>query len=301
MKDSYRHISLAKLCRLLGVTRQAYYQHFWAASDTTTQEELVLKEVQQLRKLHPALGGRKLYYLLQPFFMEHQIKLGRDGLFDLLACNGLLVRRKRRCVKTTQSRHWLKKYPNLTRQWKPTAPHQLWVADITYVPIKYDFAYLSLITDAYSHKILGYQVADNLSAIHTLDALKMALKGSNAGQGIIHHSDRGIQYCSTTYVEMMKRYNLQISMSEDGDPLENAVAERINGIIKNEYLQFYRIISIKDLKQLMPVIIERYNCKRPHLSIQMLTPEHVHTHKLLVNRSWAKKQTPNIVNPIQEQ
>lgn len=298
MKDSYRHVSLARFCRLLGITRQAYYQHFWSAMDTTTQETLVLQRVGELRGLHPAMGGRKLYYLLQPFFLEHHIKMGRDGLFDLLACNGLLVRKRRRSVKTTQSHHWLKKYPNVTKHWKPTAPRQLWVADITYVPIKEDFAYLNLITDAYSHKIVGYKVARSLESTHTLEALKMAISSQKAAPGLIHHSDRGIQYCSSKYVDLLHKHGLTISMSETGDPLENAVAERINGIIKDEYLKHYCLTSLGDLIRLMPIIVERYNCLRPHLSIEMLTPDQVHTHQLLVNKQWPKKQSSNIVTPI---
>jgi len=191
MKDIYRAISLTRLCRLLGITRQAYYKHFWEVSDITVEHELVLKQVTEIRQTHPAVGGRKLYYLLQPFLLEHQVKIGRDALFDLLAANKLLVRKRRRRINTTQSHHWLKKYPNLIKEWHPTKPNQLWVADITYIPLTNGFLYLSLITDAYSHKIMGHTVADNLEAVHTTKALQMAIDNLLENpERLIHHSDR---------------------------------------------------------------------------------------------------------------
>ncbi len=211
MKDIYPGISLSRLCRLFGITRQAYYQHFWEVSDTTIEHQLILDQVSEIRQTHPAIGGRKLFYLLQPFLLEHQIKIGRDALFDLLAANRLLVRKRKRRISTTQSHHWLKKYPNLIKEWHPSIPNQLWVADITYIPITNGFLYLSLITDAYSHKIMGYAVADNLEAVHTTRALQMALDNlREVPQCLIHHSDRGIQYCSFDYVNMLKRNDIQI-------------------------------------------------------------------------------------------
>jgi len=167
MKDIYPAIGLARLCRLLGITRQAFYQHFWHISDVSTEEQLVLGEVNRIRYLHPVIGGRKLYYLLQSFLIDHQIKMGRDALFDFLAAHKMLVRKRRRRTNTTQSHHWLKKYPNLIKDWHPSKPNQLWVSDITYIGIPNGFLYLSLLTDAYCHKIMGYAVADNLEAINT--------------------------------------------------------------------------------------------------------------------------------------
>jgi len=172
-----------------------------------------------------------------PLIAGHQIKMGRDALFDLLSAHKLLIRKRRRRVATTWSYHWLKKYPNLIKNWYPQMPEQLWVADITYVPTSKGFLYLSLITDAYSHKIIGYHIADNLEAIHTTKALEKAIASLTKSHQLIHHSDRGLQYCSSEYVELLKRNNFQISMTENGDPLENPIAERINGIIKNEYLK----------------------------------------------------------------
>jgi hypothetical protein len=302
MKDSYPGISLSRICRLLGITRQAYYQHFWYISDVSIEQQLVLQQVKEIRTIHPAIGGRKLYFLLQPFLMDHQIKIGRDALFDLLVVNKLLVGKRKRRVNTTQSHHWLKKYSNLIKTWYPQKPNELWVADITYVPITNGFLYLSLITDAYSHKIMGYNIANNLEAIHTVKALQMALKNKTAtANQLIHHSDRGIQYCCEEYVSLLKNDNIQISMTENGDPLENPIAERVNGIIKHEYLSHYPIYNQYQATELLETIIKTYNQKRPHQSIHMLTPEVVHQKQLSVNKRWGKKnQIATIVNSYQD-
>jgi transposase InsO family protein len=291
MKDIYRAISLTRLCRLLGITRQAYYQHFWEVSDITIEHQLILDRVIEIRQIHPAIGGRKLFYLLQPFLLEHQIKVGRDALFDLLAANRLLVRKRKRRISTTQSHHWLKKYPNLIKDWHPLKPNQLWVSDITYIPLTNGFLYLSLVTDAYSHKIMGYTVADNLEAINTTKALQLALENlSETPDCLIHHSDRGIQYCSLDYVNILKQNNIKISMTENGDPLENPVAERINGILKEEYLRHYPLTNLNQVVELVADIVNRYNRLRPHQSINMITPEVVHEKQLSVNRTWSKKK-----------
>lgn len=298
MKDSYPQISLTRFCRLFGITRQAFYQHFWNLTDITIEQELVLVQVREIRKRHPVIGCRKLYCLLQPFLLAHQIKMGRDALFNLLSDNKLLVKKRRWTVHTTQSQHWLKKYPNLIMQWQPQKPVELWVADITYVPIENGFLYLNLLTDAYSHKIVGHCIATTLEAINTTKALQMALQNhAVAPHQLIHHSDRGLQYCSSEYVTELKKHNIKISMTQSGDPLENAVAERINGIIKEEYLNHFKITNHKQATELLSVVVDRYNKERPHQSINMLTPEIVHEKQILVNRRWSKqRQLSNIVN-----
>jgi putative transposase len=289
MKDTHSAIGLARLCRLLGVTRQAFYQHFWYVSDTSTEEELVLEEVYRLRTVHPAIGGRKLYYLLQPFLVEHQIKIGRDALFNLLSVHKLLVRKRRRRINTTLSRHWLRKYPNLIKNWSPSKANQLWVSDITYIPVRNGFLYLSLITDSYSHKVMGYSVASNLEAINTINALKMALTTlTEPPSCLIHHSDRGIQYCSSDYVNLLNQHNIQISMSENGDPLENPVAERINGILKNEYIIHYTLVDLKHTQELIADVVNRYNKLRPHETINMMTPEEAHHSESVIIKSWSQ-------------
>lgn len=209
--------------------------------------------------------------------LEHQIKLGRDGLFNLLSMNNLLVRRRKRKVHTTNSFHWLHKYSNLINGFVPTASNQLWVSDITYWKIGSGHVYISLITDAFSHKIVGYQVAETLAAIESVQALKMALLTlQNLKVQLIHHSDRGIQYCSSEYVKLLQDNDIQISMTENGDPLENALAERMNGILKDEYLECYSVDNINEAKLLLASVIKLYNEERPHLSIGNMTPEQVH-------------------------
>ena len=283
------------------MTRQAFYQHFWQTQESSIEAQLIVRQVRALRQHHPVMGGRKLYCLLQPFLLEHQIKLGRDALFNLLYEHRLLVRRKRRFVSTTMSRHWLKKYPNLIKDWVPALPNQLWVADITYLRIANQFLYISLITDACSHKIVGYHIANTMEAVHTASALKMALKDNPSVDGLIHHSDRGMQYCTSAYTNRLKYHGIKISMTQTGDPLENAIAERINGIIKQEYLDHYVITNTEDGMELLTTAVRRYNEERPHQSIQWMTPHYVHEKNLSINRQWSKKPKLSItVNPEQD-
>jgi transposase InsO family protein len=276
MKERKPLLGLGKICWLLGVTRQAYYQYQYQALDVSLEHELVLKEVASIRKLHPRLGTRKLYVKLEAFMLDHQIKMGRDALFNVLSANNLLVRRRKRGVKTTQSHHWLKKYPNLIRSYVPLYPNTLYVSDITYWKIESGYVYISLITDAYSHKIVGYHVAETLEAIQSVEALKMALKNIENGAALIHHSDRGVQYCSEQYIKLLNQYNVKISMTESGDPLDNAIAERVNGILKGEYLECYEVKNIQEAKVLLAQVIKLYNEQRPHMSIGNLVPESVH-------------------------
>lgn len=164
MKDSYSDVSILRFCRLLGVTRQALYQHEWHYEDLNTEAELIIQQVIHIRRRHPIIGTRKLYLMLQPFLSEHQIKIGRDKLFDILATYKLLVRRRKRRIYTTQSYHRFHKYPNLSKAMKVKGINQLWVSDITYFKIMEKFVYISFVTDAYSHKIIGFQVAQTLEA-----------------------------------------------------------------------------------------------------------------------------------------
>jgi len=287
MKDSYPSISLVRFCRLLGFTRQAYYQHFWAKQESCFEHELVLKETERIRQNHRRLGGRKLYEKLEDFMLEHQIKMGRDAYFDFLSIHNLLIRRRRRKVSTTWSRHWLRKYPNLIREWKPTMPNQLMVSDITYLKTKKGFVYISLITDAYSKKVTGYHAASTLETIGPLQALKMALCNlRKPATGLIHHSDRGVQYCSSDYIKQLEDYGIKVSMTESGDPLENAVAERINGILKEEYLDLTKYKNLQQVQIALQKAVWLYNTDRPHLSLGMLTPAVVHENNLVTEKMW---------------
>lgn len=306
MKNNFSHIALAELCEWFGITRQAYYQSNWDAITTTLEQDLILQNVKAIRKNHPKMGTRKLYEILQPFMLNNNIKLGRDALFNMLSSNHMLVRKRRRKIQTTNSRHWFRKYSNLIRGFIPTAINQLWVSDITYWKLYQKHVYISFITDAYSHKIVGYQVAQTMEAAESIHALQMALSalGAESPLQLIHHSDRGIQYCSNAYVKLLKDYNIQISMTENGDPLENAIAERVNGIIKEEYLETYDIDNIKQAKELLKTVVDLYNNERPHMSIGNLTPNKIHhsnkpikTEKLWKN--YYRKQT-TFVNPLQD-
>jgi transposase InsO family protein len=203
----------------------------------------------------------------------------------------MLVRKRKRRVQTTQSFHWLRKYPNLIKGFTPTAPNQLWVSDITYWKINGSYVYISFITDAFSHKIIGFHVAETLESIETIQALKMALSSLietlETELKLIHHSDRGVQYCHHKYVNLLQKNNIKISMTENGDPLENAIAERVNGIIKEEYLQDYQVNSIEQAKEVLRFVIEElYNKERPHNSISNLTPNEVHKNNIKTNKLW---------------
>lgn len=307
MKDAYHQVSLVKLCRLLGVTRQAYYQHAWRLEEKSIESHLIVQEVLQIRKYHGRMGGRKLYEKLEPFMLEHQIKMGRDALFNLLASNGLLVKKSRSRVYTTNSFHWLRKYPNLIRNIHLSEKNELWVSDITYWKPKKEPYYISFVTDAYSKKIVGYHVAQNLEAIASIQAMKMAIASLTnkpiQQESLIHHSDRGVQYCSKEYVKLLQDNGIKISMTESGDPLENAVAERINGIIKNEYLIDYDVDSFLEAQELLQSVVHLYNDDRPHMSLGMLTPNRVHDNNLKPQKLWKNyyQKKHILVNPLQDE
>lgn len=236
---------------------------------------------------HPRIGGRKLFNLLQSFLMDHQIKMGRDALFELLSENNLLIKKRKKTVKTTNSYHWYQKYKNKIKNYTPKQSNQLWVSDITYWKINSGFVYLSLITDAFSHKVVGYNLGATLEAIECIKALQMAISSlEKVEEGLIHHSDRGAQYCCSEYVLLLGDNNIDISMTENGDPLENAVAERMNGILKEEYLECYQVDTIEQAKVLLDSVIKLYNEERPHNSIGNLNPTQVHESNMKTEKSW---------------
>ena len=281
MKDGHEYINIGTLCKWFGVSRQAYYKHERKLTEEVFQCEIVLEEVKSIRQRHPRLGARKLQEMLRPFMQENRIKMGRDALFDLLSTYGMLVRIRKRIIKTTCSNHWMKKYPNLIIDFVPSKPNELWVSDISYWKTGDNLFFLHLITDAFSRKIVGYQVSVNLLGSETIKALKMALRElSGSFQShfqLIHHSDRGSQYCANLYVDLLKKKQIRISMTQNGDPLENAIAERVNGIIKEEYLLNYQCDNINDAEKLLAKAVSLYNKERPHSSIGNLTPQFVHS------------------------
>lgn len=306
MKSDFQHIGLARLCGWFGLSRQACYQHNKAEISTSIAEDFIIRQVTQIRKSHPRMGARKLYVMLEDFMLEHSIKMGRDALFALLAINNLLVRKRKRSVHTTNSHHWLRKYPNQIKEFIPTAINQLWVSDITYWKINGKFVYISFITDTYSHKIVGYHVAQTLEAVECVRALKMALSALTAESHfqLTHHSDRGLQYCSHSYVNLLQDYQINISMTENGDPRENAIAERINGIIKDEYLDNYHVNTFKEAQVLLKSVVELYNNQRPHMSIGNLKPNQVHqsNKEIKTEKLWKNyyHKQPKFVNSNQD-
>src|SRR6202035_3802567 len=224
MKQDYPHISREALCRLFGKTRHAYYDHHWRNQDHSLRDEIILQLVHKIRISLPRLGTRKLLPLLKPELLSHNIEVGRDYLFDLLDEHRLLIRRRKRKVFTTDSKHWMRKYCNLIKELVITRPEQLWVSDMTFIRVQNQWGYLSLITDAYSRKIMGFGFRSDLLALGCSQALQMALDNRSYGQHpLIHHSDRGCQYCSKEYVELLQSQNIAISMTERGDPYENAL------------------------------------------------------------------------------
>lgn len=231
--------------------------------------------VMELRRFMPRIGGRKLYFLLKPKLLEHDIKLGRDGFFHYLREENLLVKPKRSYTKTTYSKHWMRKHPNLLPEADIQHPEQVFVSDITYVESDEGVHYLSLVTDACSRKIMGYELSHNMKASDTVKALHQAAKNRVNNGDLIHHSDRGLQYCSVLYQEALARNNIRPSMTDGYDCYQNALAERVNGILKNEFL-LHRCKAFRELQTLVNQSITIYNQIRPHLSLGMQTPEQVH-------------------------
>ena len=281
------NVSVSQVCHLFGKSRQAYYQLEKRRTQHAIGDEVVLKYVRVIRSSQPRMGGRKLYWLLTAVMKENRIKMGRDKFFAVLRDHGLLVKPRRRRVRTTDSNHIYRKYPNLIKQYEPCEPEQIWASDITYVATEAGFVYVSLITDQYSKKIMGYHVHGTLEAEGPLQALRMALKNrTHPGTRLIHHSDRGIQYCSEKYIGLLKRNSIQISMSAPGNPYENAVAERVNGIIKAEFYLDAYFRSIGQVRTVAKEAVFLYNTCRPHASCDYLTPEQAHHRHGRLKKRW---------------
>ena len=275
------------MCGLFGKTRQAYYRHLNYKYVEMATEEIVLSLVYEYRSVMGRIGCRKLQHLINSRLPE-DMRVGRDALYTLLERNSLLHKRRRKSVRTTWSNHWMHKYPNLITGVIPTASNQIWVSDITYIETVNDgFMYLHLVTDLYSRKVMGWCLSPTLHAEHTLKALEMAIRNAGCNlTGLIHHSDRGCQYCSERYVSLLKSSGMLISMTQSGDPLENAVAERVNGIIKNEWLMHENIMDGNIALKRISEIINIYNNIRPHASLNYLTPESAYTENGILERKW---------------
>lgn len=241
-----------------------------------------------IRRQLPKTGGKKLYFMLQEDLVKNEIKIGRDCFLAFLKQEYLQVPKVRRYYKTTNSRHWMKRYPNLIKDILFTQPEQVWVADITYLRTKEKTYYLHLVTDACSKKIVGYELADNLMGSSTLKALKMAINSRILKHKLIHHSDRGLQYCSKEYTNYLKQHNIAISMTQEYDPYENAIAERVNGILKEEFGLYEAFENHQALKLQVKQAIDLYNRVRIHMSINMLTPNQAHMQETIIVKQWKK-------------
>lgn len=288
-----KEISITAVCRQLGYSKQAYYKSKSNQQLKLCYRNIAKQKVLRVRQQLPRTGTRKLYYLLEKEFKHEQIKIGRDKLFSILRDEQLLIIKKKRYTKTTNSKHWLHKYPNLIKGLSITRPEQIWVADITYISIEKGFIYLHLITDAYSKQIMGYCLSDNLAATSTITALQMALSKRKYKNQLIHHSDRGLQYCSAGYVSLLDKNNIDISMTQDGNPYDNAIAERVNGILKDEFALDDILPDFKHAQKQTDQAVSLYNNQRPHLSCSMLTPNQMHSQTKLTIKTWAKKNHKN--------
>lgn len=284
-------MSLESICRLFGYSKQAYYKRTNHPS-LANNDEKVLAMVLSIRKKMPKIGTRKLYFLLKNDFEKANLRIGRDQLFNILRANYLLIPRRHSYFKTTNSRHWMKKYPNIVKEKELQCSEKVWVADITYLKTKDKNYYLHLITDAYSKKIVGYELSDNLQTSSTLKALKQAINSRIYRHSLIHHSDRGLQYCSKEYTEILKKSDILISMTENSDPYENAIAERVNGILKYEFGLIDTFEDFKNLSQQLEQSIYYYNNLRPHFSLNYNIPSQVHMKNNVKVKTY-KKQNQN--------
>ena len=233
---------------------------------------MIIQLVQSIRRRQPRVGGCKLYRMIKPDLQNMGIKLGRDRFYDILRVAGLLLKRKKRYYKTTNSNHRFRIYGNLIEALRASRADEVWVTDITYLRVEETFIYLALITDLYSRKIIGYDISESLNIEGSIRALMQAMRGKYNLEGTIHHSDRGIQYCSNGYTELLTSKKIQISMSAKGNPYENAVAERVNGILKEEFLLSETFKTKEDAIKATRQAIEIYNKERIHMSIEYKTP-----------------------------
>lgn len=237
--------------------------------------------VQAERKILPRLGGRKVYHQIGPALEAKGLKIGRDGLFRIMSSHQLLITPKRRYVTTTNSKHWLRKYPNMVEGLVIERPEQVWVSDITYIKTDEGNCYLNLVTDAFSRKIMGYAIARNMNTEEMKKAYEMAIsKRQHQNHELIHHSDRGLQYCSGDYVKLSEDNNIKISMTQNGDPYENALAERMNRTLKDEFGLGSILRSRQQAYVLAEEAIHLYNSRRPHFSLHLKTPDSIHSQKI---------------------
>ncbi len=291
-----RSVSISEICRLLGTSRQRYYRGIWGERRGRRRATEVVALVESVRREMPRIGGRKLYHMLGRELAD--IGVGRDRLFDILRANHMLILPPRSYHITTNSHHRFRKHKNLVAGLSVSRPEQVWVSDITYIGNRTSHLYLSLVTDAYSKKIVGYDLSKSLGAEGAIRAIKMAQASRRyPEEKLIHHSDRGIQYCSDDYQKLLRRYKITPSMTESYDPYANAVAERVNGILKQEFLLEELNLPFPLMKKAVKETIYIYNNKRPHSSCGYNTPEWTHGQKNLQIKTYAKRITARVPLP----
>lgn len=277
MKEIFSNTSLTVICSLFDRSRQSWYEMNSRKDRSGLQQELIVSWVNQIRSVLPRVGCVKLMHILKQNFQEHQINHGRDAFSSLLRKHGLLIQIRKRYVTTTNSHHHFKRWPDLINRVPAIMPEQVWVSDITYLRTENGFAYLFLITDAYSRKIVGYHLSQTLKASGCVLAMNKALKERiYPKRPLIHHSDRGIQYCCQEYVSLLIRNRIQISMTQSGSPYDNAIAERVNGILKTEFGLYKTFSSYAQAVAPVHQAILKYNQFRPHLSCDLMTPQARH-------------------------
>ena len=293
MNSSSYKLSKERMCRHLGYSRDAYYKAKNRVKEELDEIDQILALVHRERTLQPRLSGKKVYHLIKAELEEKLIKIGRDKLYDLLGQFDLLIKRRKSQCRTTDSTHAWRRYKNLVAGKPITGPNQVWVCDITYIRTTQGFVYLCLLMDAYSRKILGWCMHDSLEMEGYRKALKMALKTlpeNFKANSLIHHSDQGVQYCCKAYTQILNRHNIQISMASKGNCYENAQAERLNGILKQEYGLGQTIKTKKQARKICAQAVDLYNNRRPHYALRMNFPNQVHEGlQTDVIMNWAKK------------
>lgn len=278
LRGSRKYYSIDNLCAVFDYTRQAWYNHLKRTELQIFQEHIVLQRIREIRSDLPKTGCIKLYKQLNNGFLQKLgISMGRDAVFNLVRSNGMLVKTKKKHVSTTNSYHRYKIHPDLVQRRAAIGAEEIWVSDITYIALKDGFAYLSLITDAYSRKIVGYYLSHDLKAVGCINALNGALKDRiYLDRQLIHHSDRGTQYCCDDYINLLKSYAIQISMTQTGSPYDNAIAERVNGILKIELQLDNSFKSFDQASSAVSLAVYKYNYLRLHTSCDFRTPESTH-------------------------
>jgi len=299
MKAYYKRIGLEILCGLVGKTRQAFYDRMHRKEKEKFDASIIVSLVQRERKIAKRVGAKKLLKILREELLRHEIEMGNQRFTDVLRANDLLVKRRSRKPKLTDSRHKLPLFPNKAKNLHIDKSEILWVSDITYIKVFDEFCYLILITDAYSRKVVGYNFARRMTAKFCVEALNMALANrSYPDRKLMHHTDRGSQYCSKEYTDVLKSESIVISMTENGDPLENPLAERMNRTFKDVFGLDENFPNFDKTKQQVDLVIEYYNDRLPHSSVDMLTPSKAH-HKIGKLKKhwkwyWRENHTPKL-------